>query len=172
MKSQIFDINTISDEQTLLKELKDDRVSQVIDNVFKFNSLSYDNLCVLRGCSENGKSKFNQFEIRWFLINYNLWLKLIKGSKKGATGRKIFMKFLKYAKNVYQVSKELRICRTHVYRWVRKFERTFWLKPSPTSYYGKKTNENMLVLDHKTYPKLIALTAIYIQKQIANESLE
>ncbi len=167
-----FDINTISDEQQILKELKEDRVAQIINNVFQFGSLSYEDLCGLRGTSENGKTKFNMFEVRWFMINYRFWLKLIKGSKKGATGRKIFMKFHKYAKNVYQISRELQIKdRTNIYRWVRNLERTFLLKPSPTSYYGKKTNENMLVLDRKNYPLLISLTVIYIQKQIANENL-
>ena len=123
---------------------------------------------MLAGCSENGKSLFNIKEIRWFRFNYYFWLKMIKGTKKGNHGRRVFMKFYKYGKNVYQVSRELKLGRSNVYHWVDEFRDTFLLKTIPLN--DKNTNEHMMVLDQKDFPLLIPLTTIYIKQQVANEN--
>lgn len=159
-------------EQELLKQLKDDKVAQILDNVFKFGSLSYDDICVLKGCSENSNTLFNKLEVRWIMFNYKLWLKLVKGSGEKKLGRKIYMKFNKYAKNVHRLAIELSVPRSSVYWWVNKFHRAFLIKTKPINYYCKNTNENLLVLDRENYPFLIDITSLYIKQQIANEGLE
>lgn len=154
----------------MVKNLKKDRVALVLDNIFLNNSLSYDDLCCLRGCLQTGKTIFNEAELRWVLRNYRFWLRLIKGVKGRKNGRRIFLSFFHYSNNVYAVSRKLKLARSGVYRWVKLFEESLWLIQNPFNEYNT-ANENLLMLNHKMYPILIPLTKILIQQQIANETL-
>ena len=151
-----------------LKSYSGDEVGGILNAIYKFSQIPYEDVCKLRRLIEanSSTSLFNPKEVGWIINNYKFWLRIIKNKLCS----KIFLEFYKYNYNIAHLARNLKVTRKSVYRWVTELKRLDWVYIN--TEFSITTNENLLSINRDSFPNLMFLTKYFIMRYRAGKALD